>query len=111
MLAQEAPRDGLFHAAFEVDSMVELARLGDALGRQGPAAWLGGRAAMDPEIMLRLTTLIHPGSQLRCSGIMQRIEAKRLRWQHLRLPPAIVSAMRGSSLGTVPSSFRRVASL
>jgi len=33
------------------------------------AAWLGGRAAMEPETMLQLTTPIRPGSRLRCSGI------------------------------------------
>jgi catechol 2,3-dioxygenase-like lactoylglutathione lyase family enzyme len=36
--------DGLFHVAFEVDSMVELARLADALGRDGRClAWGPGR--------------------------------------------------------------------
>ena len=36
--------DGLFHVAFEVDSMAELARLADALGREGRClAWGPGR--------------------------------------------------------------------
>jgi catechol 2,3-dioxygenase-like lactoylglutathione lyase family enzyme len=36
--------DGLFHVAFEVDSMAELARLADALGRDGRClAWGPGR--------------------------------------------------------------------
>jgi catechol 2,3-dioxygenase-like lactoylglutathione lyase family enzyme len=36
--------DGLFHVAFEVDSMAELARLADALGREGRClSWGPGR--------------------------------------------------------------------
>ena len=60
--------DGLFHVAFEVDSMVELARLADALGRDGRClAWGPGRHGAGDNV--RLTILIRPAFRLRCSGI------------------------------------------